>query len=105
MRRINRQSNDFREILRIVGRGRKLQRDLTREEAAEAMRLLLGDEISDAQIGAFLVTMRVKEETAEEIAGFVQAAREQLSPFLAPRVEGLVDLALPYDGKESTLQT
>ena len=63
----SKKSDAFRDILRIVGRGRKLQRDLTTDEAREAMRLMLSDRVSDAQIGAFLVTMRVKEETADEI--------------------------------------
>ena len=74
-------SEAFKEIIRIVGRGRKLQRDLTTDEAETAMRLLLTDNtVSDAQIGAFLITMRVKEETVEEIIGFVQGARETMQP-------------------------
>lgn len=98
-------SQDFRDILRIVGRGKKLQRDLTLDEAAQAMRLLLSEEVSEAQIGGFLVTMRVKEETTEEIIGFTQAARELIKPLRSPQVEGLVDVALPYNGKSRTLQT
>jgi anthranilate phosphoribosyltransferase len=98
-------SQAFKDIIRIVGRGRKLQRDLTTEEATQAMRLLLSAEISDAQIGAFLITMRVKEETVDEIIGFVQGVREIMQPFPRPQVDGLVDLALPYDGKEKHLQT
>ena len=80
-------SEAFKDIIRIVGRGRKLQRDLTREEAENAMRLLLTGGVSEAQVGAFLVTMRVKEETAEEIIGFVRAARAVMRPFPAPRVQ------------------
>jgi anthranilate phosphoribosyltransferase len=95
----------FREILRTVGRGKKLQRDLTREEAREAMRLLLSDSVSDAQIGGFLVTMRVKEETSEEILGFTQGAHDLMEAFPKPDVEGLVDIALPYNGKSRNLQT
>lgn len=99
-------SGDFRELLRIVGRGRKLQRDFTREEAYEVMRLMLTDSsVSDAQIGAFLVTMRVKEETAEEIIGFTRAVRDVMQAFPVPAVDGLVDVALPYNGKTRNLQT
>jgi sulfite reductase (ferredoxin) len=101
----DRKSIPFRELLRIIGRGRKLQRDLTTEEAHQAMRLMLSGQVSDAQIGGFLVTMRVKEETADEIRGFAQAMREAMKPFPAPQVEGLVDLALPYNGKTRSLQT
>ena len=101
----DKKSEAFREILRIVGRGKKLQRDLTVDEAREAMRLMLGNAVSDAQIGGFLVTMRVKEETADEIRGFVQGARDVMEPFPKPQVEGLVDIALPYNGKTRNLQT
>ena len=69
------------------------------------MRLMLGNQVSDAQIGGFLVTMRVKEETAEEITGFVQGVRDVMAEFPKPDVEGLVDIALPYNGKTRNLQT
>jgi anthranilate phosphoribosyltransferase len=97
-------SDEFKEILRIVGRGKKLQRDLTTDEATAAMRLILSGQASEAQIGAFLVTLRVKDETGDELRGFLSAARPMMRPFPAPSVEGLVDLGLPYDGKANTLQ-
>ena len=101
----NKKSDAFRELLRIVGRGRKLQRDYTREEAREVMRLMLGEHVSDAQIGGLLVTMRVKEETSEEIIGFVEGVRDVMQPVPKPDVEGLVDFGLPYNGKSRNLQT
>ena len=98
-------SQEFKAIIRAVGRGRKLQRNLTFEEAADAMRLILGDPaISDAQIGGFLVTMRVKDESTDELRGFLVGVADLLVP-LAPNVDGLLDLALPYDGKAKHLQT
>ena len=91
-------------MLRLVGRGRKLQRDLTREEAERVMTLMLTDNtVSDAQIGALLVNMRVKEETVEEIIGFITAARAAMTHL--PTVKGLVDLGYPYNGKTKRLQT
>jgi anthranilate phosphoribosyltransferase len=38
--------------------------------------MILADEVLPEQLGAFLMLMRIKEETPEEIAGFVLAARE-----------------------------
>ena len=38
--------------------------------------MILADEVLPIQLGAFLMLMRVKEETPEELAGFVQAGRE-----------------------------
>lgn len=69
----------FAEIIRILGKGKKGSRPLTQEEAYRAMRMILADKVLPVQLGAFLMLMRVKEETPEELAGFVQAACGQFS--------------------------
>ena len=66
----------FAEFIRIIGKGKKGSRPLTQTEAYAAMRLILADEVEPVQLGAFLMLMRVKEESPEELAGFVLAARE-----------------------------
>lgn len=68
----------FAEFIRILGKGKKGSRPLTQEEAYHAMRMILADEVKPIQLGAFLMLMRVKEETPEELAGFVLAVRETL---------------------------
>ncbi len=40
------------------------------------MKMILSEQVLPIQLGAFLMLMRVKEETPEELAGFVLAARE-----------------------------
>ena len=70
------EEHPFAEIVRILGKGKKGSRSLTQEEAHRAMKMILADEVLPIQLGAFLMLMRVKEETAEELAGFVQASRE-----------------------------
>jgi anthranilate phosphoribosyltransferase len=52
--------------------------DLTSAEAYEAMTLLLEGGTHDAAVGAFLVALRVKGETASELAGFARAMREHM---------------------------
>jgi anthranilate phosphoribosyltransferase len=69
----------FADIIRILGKGKKGSRPLTQEEAHRAMRMILADEVLPVQLGAFLMLMRVKEETPEELAGFVTAARESFN--------------------------
>ena len=59
--------------------------DLTREESGAVMRQLMTGEATDAQIGAFLVALRAKGETTEEIVGAATTMRA-----LATRVD--VDL-------------
>lgn len=66
----------FAEFIKILGKGKRGSRALTRDEACRAMTMILADEIEPIQLGAFLMLMRVKEETSDELAGFVQSARE-----------------------------
>lgn len=49
--------------------------DLSREQAAEALRDIMTGSATPAQIGAFLVAMRMKGETAEEISGLAATMR------------------------------
>lgn len=51
--------------------------DLTRDESVAVMNEIMSGEATDAQIGAFLVGLRLKGETVEEIAGAAQVMREK----------------------------
>src|SRR4051794_25640624 len=66
--------------------------DLTREEARETMALIMRGEATQAQIGGFLVALRAKGETADEIAGCAEAMREHVLP-VRPSRQDLVDTA------------
>ncbi|TXL01487.1 glycosyl transferase, partial [Methylococcaceae bacterium HT1] len=74
----NTTEHPFAEFIRILGKGKKGSRPLTQDEAYHAMRMILAGEVEEIQLGAFLMLMRVKEETPEELAGFVLAVRETL---------------------------
>ena len=65
----------FAPYVRILGKGKSGSRSLSREEARDAMGMILRGEATPAQIGAFLMLLRVKEESADELTGFVEAAR------------------------------
>jgi anthranilate phosphoribosyltransferase len=71
-----RPEHPFAEYIRILGKGKKGSRPLTQDEAYQSMKMILANEVLPIQLGAFLMLMRVKEETPEELAGFVLAARE-----------------------------
>ena len=89
----------FAHFVRILGKGKRGARDLTREEAREAMGMLLDDKVEDTQLGAFLMLLRHKEESAEEMAGFAEAVRARLN---APQIR--LDLDWPsYAGKKRHL--
>jgi anthranilate phosphoribosyltransferase len=68
------------------------RRDLTRDEAREVMGEIMRGEATPAQIGGFLVGLRAKGETADEIAGCAEAMREHVLP-VRPRRDDLVDTA------------
>lgn len=54
--------------------------DLTRREAASLVACFVDTEVTDAQVGAALVALAMKGETAEELAGFAEALRERAIP-------------------------
>jgi len=70
----------FAQFVRILGKGKKGSRSLTEDEAYRAMHMIMGGEVEDVQLGAFLMLLRVKEESAEELLGFVKAVRESIRP-------------------------
>ena len=89
----------FAPFVRILGKGKRGARSLTREEAREAMGMLLDEKVEDSQLGAFLMLLRHKEESPEELAGFTEALRERLNP---PSLR--VDVDWPtYAGKKRHL--
>jgi anthranilate phosphoribosyltransferase len=68
-----------------LGRGPGRARNLTRDEAATAMQLILSNEAAPEAVGALLMLMRYRGESPEEIAGFATALRATLPPL--PRVD------------------
>ena len=66
--------------------------DLSRDEARQVMGAIMRGEATSAQIGGFLVALRAKGETADEIAGSAEAMREHVLA-VHPRRDDLVDTA------------
>ncbi len=68
--------------------------DLTAVEAHDAMQIIMTGQATPAQIGGYLIALRMKGETVDEIAGSARAMREQASPLkLALNGEPLLDTA------------
>lgn len=77
---------DIKEALnRIVS-----QLDLSTAEMQDVMRLIMTGQCTDAQIGAFLMGMRMKSETIDEIVGAATVMRELAAP-VQINAERLVD--------------
>ena len=64
--------------IKDIGRGRDGARPLTREHASDLMGQVLDGQVSDLEIGAFCLAMRIKGETSEEMAGFLDATHARL---------------------------
>ena len=64
--------------IKEIGRGRDGARALTREQAADLMGQVLDAQVSDLEVGAFCLAMRIKGETANEMAGFLDATHARL---------------------------
>ncbi|MBM3290964.1 MAG: anthranilate phosphoribosyltransferase [Candidatus Hydrogenedentes bacterium] len=66
------------------------RRDLSREQASAAMRAIMAGEATPAQMAAFLVALRMKGETVEEIAGLAETMRAMATKVITSR-KPLVD--------------
>lgn len=68
----------FAQFVRIIGKGKNGARSLSYDEAYQAFGMILNNQVLDVQLGAFLMLLRVKEESVDELTGFVQATKDQL---------------------------
>ena len=92
----------FAQYVRILGKGRKGSRSLTYEEALAAMGHILRGETEDVQLGAFMMLLRVKEENADELAGFTQATKDHLKDSIPAQITADLDWS-SYAGKRRQL--
>ena len=98
-------SDEFREFLKRVGSGTHTSKNLTRTEAVTATKMMLLQEATPAQIGAFAIAHRIKRPTPEELAGILDAF-EELGSKLTINPDSRhkpVVLGNPYDGRSRTV--
>ena len=79
---------DFPSLIKELGRGARGARDLSREQAEALFGAMLDGQVPDMELGAILIALRVKGESADEVAGFlaaVQARTALLAPPPGPR--------------------
>ncbi len=92
----------MRGYLRAIGQGPRNGRDLTREEAVDAMELILSGGATRAQMGGFLLLQRYKGESVDELLGFAETVRAHAT-IIRPKVTGLLDIGSPYDGRKKSI--
>lgn len=69
--------------IKEIGRGARGAKPLTREQATDLFGQVLDGTVTDLEVGAFCLAMRIKGETAEEMAGFLDATHARLARFPA----------------------
>lgn len=91
----------FAQYIRIIGKGPRLSRPLSRDESFQAATMILNHKVDPIQLGAFLCILRVRTEDPQEGAGFIDAVRNELErPVDLPAI----DLDWPtYAGKARQL--
>lgn len=80
---------NYAAVIKLVGRGRDSARAIGRDEARELFGDMLDDRVQCVHLGALLLAYRLKGESADELAGFLDAVHARLpfvaSPEAAPR--------------------
>ena len=71
-------------FIKEIGRGKDGARSLSRDDARLLYSAMLDGRVSDLELGAILLAMRVKGESVEEIGGFLEAAEASFIPLQAP---------------------
>ncbi len=93
----------FRYHLRDIAKGKRGARNLSREEARDALEFLFSPESDPAQVGAFMTAMRYKGAVLDEYLGFFDAIYAAADT-IRPQVDNLVNANGPYDGRKDSLQ-
>lgn len=72
--------NDLQTVIGLLAE----RQDLTKDQARAAFNTIMSGDATPSQIGGFLMALRVKGETVDEIAGAVSIMREKMSTVEAP---------------------
>ena len=85
-------------FIKEIGRGKNGARSMTRSDAGALYRAMLDGRVSDLELGGILLSMRIKGESVDEIAGFLDAAEASFVPLAAPAGEYAPIIIPSYNG-------
>jgi len=92
----------MRSIIQRIATGPELSKDISRAEARAGMQLILDGRVDPVEAGVFLIALRMKRESDDEMCGLLDAIRDATNSIVAP-VDELIDLGDPYDGYARSL--
>lgn len=84
------------QYIKVIGRGKDGAKPITREQACDLFGQVLDGTVTDLEIGGFCLAMRIKGETPEEMAGFLDATYQRMQRF--PAGEKPVVVLPSYNG-------
>jgi anthranilate phosphoribosyltransferase len=90
-------SKTMRSIIQRIATGPELSKDIALEEARAGMQAILNRQVDPVQAGIFMIALRMKRETDDELKGILDAVRDSTRHAVAD-VDDVVDVADPYDG-------
>jgi len=75
---------NYAPLIKELGRGARGARNLSREQAEKLFGEMLDGQVPDMELGAMLIALRVKGESADEVAGFLAAMQARTASLAAP---------------------
>ena len=85
--------------IKEIGRGKEGARSLTESQAHELFAAMLAGQVSELELGAVLLSFRVKGETTDELVGFCRASTASVVRIAAPPSATAVPIVIPsYNG-------
>lgn len=93
----------MRSVIQRVATGPELSKNISREEARAVMHALLDGSADPVQAGVFLIGLRMKRETDDELKGVMDALQDR-TPVVDATVDDVIAIADPYNGFNRTLQ-
>jgi anthranilate phosphoribosyltransferase len=90
----------MQQWLKEVARGKRGSKDLDYHQTKEVAQAIINGDATDAQIAAYLIALRLKSESPEELLAFVHAFGDH-SEKLESTQQPIIDLASPYNGRNT----
>ncbi|MGV3740839.1 MAG: DNA-binding protein YbiB [Burkholderiaceae bacterium] len=85
-------------LIKEIGRGKKGARSMSREDACRLYAAMLDGRVSDLEMGGILLAMRIKGESIDEIAGFLDAAESSFARLAIPESDYAPVVIPSYNG-------
>lgn len=85
-------------FIKEIGRGKKGARSLSRDDARDLYAAMLDGRVSDLEMGGLMLAMRIKGESVDEIAGFLDAGEASFEPLAVPTADFAPIVIPSYNG-------